>query len=156
MTDRALYPNASFRLTGTLAGHVQARAAQSLTGSVSAAAKRDLDWYYETLAYDLASVTLTEGEAMLILDVCNGTLWESWSARLLWANIDDSLEDGYAEKWAVDGPALVARLRALTPGQSMAIVDAVERWWSLGNKDRTDLAKSLRVVGLTRTRTAQP
>lgn len=156
MTNRTAYPNASFRLTGTLADSVQARAAQSQTGGVSAAAKRDLERYYEVLQRDLASITLTEGEAMLILDVCNGTFWSGWSAPLLWADIEDALEDGYAEKWDVDGPALVARLRALTPGQSMAVVDAVERWWSLENRNQLSRTESLRAVGLIRSQGLQP
>lgn len=156
MTDRAPYPNASFRLTGTLADSVQARTSQSQTGSLAAAAKRDLERYYEVLQRDLASVTFTEGEAMLILDVCNGTLWSGWSAPLLWANIEDALEDGYAEKWKVDGPGLVARLRALTPGQSMAVVDAVERWWNLEDRDQLSRTESLRAVDLIRAQKVQP
>jgi len=34
-----------------------------------------------------------------------------------------------AERHGIDGPALVAKLRALTYPQEVALVDAVEQYW---------------------------
>ena len=37
--------------------------------------------------------------------------------------------DGLAKQWEVDGDGLLAKLRALTPTQALAVIDAAERWW---------------------------
>ncbi len=74
---------------------------------------------------------LSDQEMGLILDVLNGTLFsDTISLQLVYGEIEDSLPDGYAEKWEVDGPALVEKLRTLTYPENVALVDAVERWWS--------------------------
>ena len=93
-------------------------------------ASRDLGRYYHALREELRAVELSESEAMLIIDACNGTLFEPHTIRLLWAQIDDAIViDKLAGKWEIDGPALVAKLRALSYTQSLAVVDAAERYW---------------------------
>lgn len=72
---------------------------------------------------------LSAREVALICDACNGTLWQAYSLSLLPAEIEDSLEDGLAAKWEVDGPALVEKLRGLDLLELAALVDAVERFW---------------------------
>lgn len=104
-------------------------------------AKRDLERYYALLRQSLP--TFSRSEASLIVDALNGTLIEPHTARLLWAAIDDALYDGLAEKWGVDGLALVARLRRLTPFEALAVVDAAERYW----RDH-EAADALERVGL--------
>lgn len=42
-------------------------------------------------------------------------------------NVEDSLQDGLAEKWNIDGPALVAKLKALTSEQQDALVAEIQR-----------------------------
>lgn len=134
---------------GDLEPQLQARAGQG--GSLGLTARRDLERYYALLARELP--TFTESEAMLLCDVMNGTLTEPHTASLLWANVSDALEDGYAEKWHVDGLALVARLRHLSPIQAMAVCDACERFWHLvASGDARSNAERVRVVGLTRAR----
>lgn len=142
-TDK--YPNVSFRLTGALHEQVQQRVDDGET--LSFAAKRELERHCQILALDLARVDLTPDEAMLLLDALNGATWEGWSATLLWANGEDSLP-GLADKWGVDGRALVQKLRALTPGQSLAVVDAAERWWRRPQAEGESREDSLRRVGL--------
>ena len=74
---------------------------------------------------------LSDSEIGLILDVLNGTRFaDTISITMVHAEVEDSLEDGYAEKWECDGPALVTKLRALSYADSAALVDAVERWWN--------------------------
>lgn len=43
--------------------------------------------------------------------------------------LEDSLPDGIGEKWGVDAPALVARLRALPYADELALVAGIEAWW---------------------------
>lgn len=44
-----------------------------------------------------------------------------------WIAIEDSLPDGLAEKWEIDGAALVAKLRDLTYPQEVRLVELIER-----------------------------
>lgn len=113
-------------------------------------ASRDLARYYATLARALAALELTEGEASLISDALNGVLHTEHDAHLAWAGVDDALHlEDLGSKWGVDGPALVARLRAAGPWGQLAVVDAVERFW-LDTDAPT--GERLRAVGLVRDR----
>jgi hypothetical protein len=121
---------------------------------MSRVGQRDLARYYYHINLALSHLTFTQAEASLIVDVMNGTLTEPHTAALLWASVDDALEDGYAAKWGVDGKqaqALVARLRALTPFESLAICDACERFWNRVAAGREETNEErLRAVGLLR------
>lgn len=134
-----------FRAVDELTADLTARTGAN---SLGLTAQRDLERYYALLAAELRTVSLTAAEALLIADALNGTLWEPHTIRLLWAGVDDAIRlDGLAEKWQVDGAALVAKLRALTPGQTVAVIDAVERAWQADSDDlrerlvRVDLLK---------------
>ena len=113
--------------SATLEPLLQQRAAPGQSpGSIAA---RDLERYYALLAVSLPA--LSELETMALRDALNGTVLDVSTARLLWAGVDDAIRlDGLAEKWGIDGVALVARLRGLTLAQSLALVDAVERYWA--------------------------
>ena len=110
-------------------------------------AERDLDRYHDMLWRSLPKFSV--GEAMLMCDALNGSINHAYSAPLLWAQISDSLEEGKAEKWEVDGESLVERLRKLTPFECMAVIDAIERAWS-GPYHVNSLEEKVRVVGLVR------
>lgn len=79
---------------------------------------------------------LSEAEMNALRDAMNGTLAEP--AALIrgmpWISIEDSLPDGLAEKWQINGAALVDKLRALTFVQEIALIEAVEAWWA-GRRD---------------------
>lgn len=110
--------------------------------------RRDLERYYHAVAVELQAVHLTQGEACLIIDVMNGTITEPHTAQLLWAQVSDGIQmDRLDEKWEVDGPALVAKLRGLTYTQALAVADAAERWWELEDGERT-WPEGLQAVGL--------
>ena len=110
---------------------------------------RDLGRYYALLARSLAALTLTEAEASLICDACNGTLWEPHTIPLLWAAVDDAIRlNGLADRWRVDGAALVVKLRALSAGETFALADAVERFWRQPGSNDHPVAVQLRAVGL--------
>lgn len=126
----------------------EAADARSRPGKRNLTAARDLERYYSLLAAELAGIELSEAEASLVCDALNGTLFEPHTIRLLWAEVDDAIRhDGLAEKWGVDGPALVERLRSLTPGQAYALVDAVERFWLDASSPASE---RLRTAGLVR------
>lgn len=122
----------------------------SFLDSKGQVAKRDLERYYYLLQAALKSALkklgLSEGEALLMCDLANGTLWEPHTAALLWAQVADGAEEGYGDKWGVDAEALAARLRSLEPMESMALVDALERWWALPGE--MSHVERLRAVGL--------
>lgn len=119
--------NVQFRV-GSLAGPVDAR--RTPGQSAGEIARRDLDRYYAILAAELARLDLSEAEWSAVVDALNGSLLDANTARLLWAEIDDALPDGLAGKWGIDGPALVGKLRTLSPAGAMAVVDTAERYWT--------------------------
>lgn len=89
------------------------------------------DRYAEILRRNPAPA-ISEAEANLIRDALNGTLHEPAAMiRGLWQGIEDAIQlDGLAEKWKVDGAALIERLRGLSYAQEVAMVEAVEAWWA--------------------------
>jgi hypothetical protein len=130
---------------GPLAGAIEART----DGAPAATVRRDLERYYALLSLALASVELSTAEASLIVDALNGTAISLTTAQMLAAEIEDALEDGLAEKWGVDGAALVATIGAWTLAQRMAVLDACERFWISGSRVAV-MADRLAAVGLVR------
>jgi hypothetical protein len=122
--------------------------------------------YRVLLAAELASCRFTEPEAALLCDACRGTRWEAHRVPWLWVEVADALDaddlagaaDVLAVKWQLAGHGrtdaehfearvrLISKLRALTPGQAYAVVDAVERFWA----DPHPLGERLHAVGLVR------
>lgn len=75
---------------------------------------------------------LLAAEWCAVCDVLNGT-WtiaehtETDPARHLWAEMADAPE--MSTKWGIDHGMLVAKLRGLTYGQRVAVVEVVGRFW---------------------------
>jgi hypothetical protein len=128
MTDAR--PDATATTPPQLRAQLAARARDGQ--DLRAIEERDLARYYRLLADELARLALTKQEAWLI---------ENALAALRRARRDGrprvSLADAAAAEWkrigactdmiGCDGPGLVERLRALSPAQATALVDAVER-----------------------------
>lgn len=135
---------------GALLPDLEKRVSQgSQAYSVHLVADRDLARYYYALKQELAGVValLSQEEISLILDSCSGTLFESHTVPLLWANIADSIRlDGLDWKWNVEGSALVKKLQGLSYAGGLALVDAVERFWIEPNPMDEALARA----GLTK------
>jgi len=92
---------------------------------------RDLERLYTLYDRALRRVKLTIDEACLIVDALNGTLHDVTSGTRFWIGVQDSIEmDELDEKWGVDGKTLIEKLSALDDLTSMAVVDAVERFWN--------------------------
>lgn len=120
----------SIRLRPGVATELKAR--ESPSTSRSQVVNRDLDRLYALYRRVLPEIQFSVPEAMLIVDALNGTVfYDAGSTTLLWASIEDSIRlDGLDAKWGVDGPALVKKIRSLTPAQTLAVVDAAERFWA--------------------------
>ena len=155
-------PQIQFRALSPLNTHLTDRAKGSAL-SPADVARRDLNRYYTFLAAALNTITLTEGEALLLCDALNGTyVGEGHDCAILIAHlhheIADTAPDGLGQKWGVDLPTLVAKIEGWTPQQRLAVVDAVERWWATEivpvdaadgtRSDSDDYADRLRFVGL--------
>lgn len=92
---------------------------------------RDLERLYSLYRRCLSQIKLTANEACLICDVLNGTIMDANSASMLWAEVEDGCNlDGLDEKWEIDGPALVEKLKSYNETQCLALVDAAERFWA--------------------------
>ncbi len=97
-------------------------------------ARRILHYYLALLAHgqnEIARLGLSEREALLIMDACNGTLFGPESAHLIWAEVQEAISlNNLDQKWNVDGDRLVNKLRSLSPAGLFALTDFVQRFWS--------------------------
>lgn len=120
-------------------------------GSVAA---RDLERYYETLRRSMPP--LSRSEAMALVDITNGTIWDPFTISLLWAEVDDA--EGLGKKWGLDQAAFVQKLRALTYAQAVAVVDGIERFWGSGEGHYTitETDEALAASGLVTGEEAAP
>lgn len=111
--------------------------------------RTDLSRYYRLLAEARARLRelLTPAELSAIIDIQNGHWYhERLEAIEIWANVEDGCRlDGLAEKWKIDGPALVEKLRGLDLLSVHALTDATQRFWhAVGEGDHTrDPARAL-------------
>jgi len=109
-------------------------------GDVSESIREGLSRYYYLLQISRKRLSngavFTGGELSLLVDVCNGTVWEPQTLCCLVANAEDC-EKEYYEKWGVDRDALLSKLDGLTPLDQAAIVDAIERFWRAASTGMT-------------------
>lgn len=112
----------------------------------SSAVRQTVERYTDLL--NRARVALRDhfsaAELSLIVDASNGVIYDTWSIPALWMGIEDSIQlDRTDVKWSVDGPALVEKLKFLTPTECAAIVDATERFWRGVGKGEESSAEDL-------------
>lgn len=109
----------------------------------------DLSRYYRLLAEVriMLRERLSQAELALILDACNGWMMDIASPAYLWMEVADAIRlNGIDKKWEVEaGSDLVQRLRNLSILESIALADAIARWWhAVGEGDATrDPARAL-------------
>lgn len=139
-------PPVSFRDAG-LDEQLELRAAD--TTHTNQVAKRDLNRYYTALRRERPAVAkaLTRGEKLAVIAISNGTFWSDEMTAYVWAEVADA-DDEQLAQWGVDRDALVAKLRAFTPTQTLALIDAVECWWLLPDGVASDHDAGLAAVGL--------
>lgn len=108
-------------------------AAMGDTGSLSGEINRGIDRYHEVIRRHRGVEDLfSAAELNALRDVANGWLAEPAAtiAGGLAMELSDSLPDGIAEKWEIDAPALLAKLRALPYADELALVAGIEAWWN--------------------------
>ena len=126
------------RLSITIPAHTlahvearQARSGEEQSYDRSAVIARSLDRYFYALNSARRGLRerFSAAEAGLILDVANGALFASPCAiNFIEHEVAAGIIDGLAERWHVDGPALVKKLKALSYAEKLALIDAAERW----------------------------
>jgi hypothetical protein len=95
----------------------------------SLVAQRDLARYYVLLAREMAHLKIEKEDLQTIAKAVRGRTLDANDADLLWGAVADH------------DPNLARRLRELTPGQAMSLVDAAERF-QLGRASGLGPAKS--------------
>ena len=117
------------------------------THTISEAVHAILDRYFFMLT--LSMPDFSEAEASLLVDALNGTIFHKETVSLLWANIEDAIRtDSLDQKWQIDGASLLARLRDLKPFEALAVVDAVEQFWSGFYRQEGTMREKLLACGL--------
>jgi hypothetical protein len=91
--------------------------------------------YRHTIVRELMS-RFTRGELLLMLDVCNGlVLTPGMAGQHLLADVSDGIAlDGLAEKWEIDGPALLTKLQALSIFQAHCLEIWCRAFWEQSGK----------------------
>jgi hypothetical protein len=94
---------------------------------------RDLRRYYRLLAEGRFALRtrLSTGSLSLILDACNGWVMDLEAPQHLWIQVAEGIRLKRLDaKWAVaDSAGLIKRLKELTWLESLALADAVQRFW---------------------------
>jgi len=109
-----------------------AEAAERVLGEItSGRVNQALDRYAEILRRERVEGLFSTQEWSALRDMLNGVISEpagmiAGSLAQGWA---DSLLDGIAEKWGVDGAGVLDRLRSLTFAQEVAVIEAAQAWW---------------------------
>jgi hypothetical protein len=102
-------------------------------------AKRDLRRLYVLLERELATLDLDAAAACMVCDALQGMITVDDRWRSLWAAIDDGVQlRDLAAKWGIAperAADLVERIRRASPGVSLALCDAAERFWILLEQD---------------------
>lgn len=91
------------------------------------------------LPQEVERIGLSRDEWRAVADAGNGLYMgpdDPTAVRLLWAEVADACRlDGLAERHGIDGAALVERLRALSPLQSLVVAAAIKTFWRHANDD---------------------
>lgn len=131
-------PKTSVTLDPRILAEIDRRVEYDTEGSRSATISRLLERYFSLLRRargDLRHM-FSDGEIMLIVDVLNGVaFFDTFGIYLIVHEVADGIEmDRLDQKWQVDGPALVAKLKGLNDAQTLAIVEGVTMWWNRVSK----------------------
>lgn len=95
----------------------------SLSGRVT----EIIDRYFEMVRRTRIEKQFSEAELNLMRDACISWLPEPAATVFggVALEVEDSLPDGLDKKWNVAAKTLLAKLAALTPGEEVALVEAV-------------------------------
>jgi hypothetical protein len=129
-----------FRTGGEQLAEIQRRQPVDAKENYSAVIREQLDRYFALLEVGRkrAGCLFTRDEVALIAHVLNGIIIDqTWIGRPLLAwEIKDALAERDRTEGGVDDLALVTKLEVLDPAVSLALIDAIERYWA--NPQRGD------------------
>ena len=101
--------------------------------------RRDLTRYYYLMFYTAAEIKLTEAEFYCICDALNGSISTDdalMSARMLPVQIEEHINFNQMPKqFDIDGDQLIEKVKNMTAAQKQCIIDVVERYWELNDKE---------------------
>ena len=99
---------------------------ESLSGRLSTVAER------YALIVEKHKPDMSEAEWNACRDALNGVwLRDALSLSAIWAEIYDAdALNGLGAKWGIDAKALAHRVRDMNAAEKVALVEAVENWWS--------------------------
>lgn len=125
-------PTVQFRYTPRLSQALTARATPEYSANL--VAQHHLEMYFTMLRAELRQLQLWRDEALFFCDLLKSTAieatWAESGPQLLAAEVEDAPLEQLDIKWEVDTNDLSQRARDYTRGQVLALVDAVQRWWS--------------------------
>jgi hypothetical protein len=112
-------------------------------------ATRDLARYYRLLREQLATIALSEGEAMLIYRALESARTERFPSLVEAVTAEAERQLGFSDMREVDTVGMLRRLRALTLLQTLALIDALERFDArIQRNGWGDIQTVLRAVGV--------
>lgn len=131
---RSIYSNP--QLEAALAPRVRDGVAGGISGAITTMCSR----YDEIVRRSLQTIRMSVAEWCLIADTCNGWFMDSpGSSNYLPHEVQDGIGLNQLDaKWQVDGPALIAKLQAMSFAELVAINDTCERFWALSGTDEDD------------------
>ena len=101
-------------------------------GQISSMSKIMLGEYVTLL--DSVTLPLSDNELKLVFDSLNGVIEYGETLNLTWAQIDDSCRlHGLDNKWGVDGPALVSKIRGFSRLELLKLWDETRKFWAIGS-----------------------
>lgn len=90
---------------------------------------------------EIRRIDFSRAEWMAILDANNGMTISTGFREgdtMMWANVEDSSK--LDEKWGIDRRALVKKMKSLSTAGKVAMREAADRFWSMGDSIDTDEA----------------
>jgi hypothetical protein len=134
MANRSNLLDGKIVIAGSSVGELNARNSDNATNVVI---QESLDRYFYALSVGRSRLAdlFAENELGFMVDIMNGT-WAQCSSRYFAANlfgfqIEDALANAaYVEKWSMDVPVFQAKVKSLDSIQTLALVDAIEVYWS--------------------------
>lgn len=141
------YPQVKFRTGKDLEAELASRSEEMTDSAYSRVAKRDLERYYAMMARD--APVFSEDEALVLVNALNGAKYQPELVHRLYIDVQEYLEENEEYRLSGNVLTLVLRLKEMKVLECMAVIDAVEKFWS-GEYHKTpeETQQALRTVGL--------
>lgn len=85
------------------------------------------DRFDELVRQEVERLALSPDELSVVRHVVRGATWDATAAPFLASEVEEAIRGEGLRRWPFDADALVSRLRALSPLQSLAVIATLER-----------------------------